>query len=212
MLVLTLVLISAELLRQGRSTWSMVWLAASALIKYSTVPVVGVAMIRESLRRPLWRRGTFMARVGTLVLPLAAVSFLPFWAGPRSLASTFGEPDRGVTNPIWRVPRWIVRHLVSQQHAAFTNPTVIVILAFIVFAAWQVVALRTQRTSLTPESIHDDIAAWAQALVVFLALWPRLHTWYPLVPAGLALAAGPNHRRLYGQVLLLTALSYLAYV
>lgn len=212
MLILTLVLISAELLRRHHSTWGMVWLTASALIKYSTVPVVGVAMIREALRRPLWQRGAFMARVGTLVLPLAAVSFLPFWAGPRSLASTFVEPDRGVTNPIWRVPRWIARHLVSHQYAAFTNPTPIVVLAFIAFAAWQVVALRKQGTRVTPESIHDDLAVWAQTLVVFLLLWPRLHTWYPLVPLGLALAAGPNHRRLYGQVLVLTALSYLAYI
>ena len=98
---------------------------------------------------------------------------------------------------------------MSRQQSSFTNPTTWAVLALVLFAGSQLSVLWTHQTNRVSETIHDDLAAWAQTLVVFLLLWPRLHTWYALVPAGIALAAGPHHRRLYVQVLGLIFLSYL---
>ena len=210
-LILLLVLISAELVLRTRPVWAMVGLAASVLIKYSTMPVVGVAMIRELIRRPGRQRVGFIALVGVVVLALSVAAFLPFWAGFAVLTSTLAEPDRGITNPLWRIVLWGVSS-ISEGRLTLTNPTAVVAIALSLFAGWQLFVIRRERSSLSDTTVHDDLAAWAQTLVVFLLLWPRLHTWYALVPAGLALAAGPANRWIYVQVLALTLLSYLAYV
>ncbi len=210
-MILMLVLISAELLLRARPIWAMAGLAASSLIKYSTMPLVGVAMIHELVRRPGRQRAGFVVVVGAVVLPLSVAAFLPFWAGLAGLTSTFAEPGRGITNPLWRILLWGVS-FTSEGHLTVANPTVVAAAAMTVFAAWQLYTIRRDRSSWTTTTVHDDLAAWAQTLVVFLLLWPRLHTWYALVPAGLALAAGPTNRWIYVQVLALTLLSYLAYM
>ena len=60
-------------------------------------------------------------------------------------------------------------------------------------------------------AIFDELALWATSLAVFLLLWPRIHTWYFVVPLGLALAAGPVYRRVYWGILLVSLLSYASY-
>jgi hypothetical protein len=189
----------------------MVGLTASTLIKYSTVPVVGVSLVRLMFRAPASQRVSFVVRVSALALPLVFGTFFPFWAGRSGLMSTFGEPGRGVTNPLLRIAGWGIAW-ISLGHLSLANPTVAVAMAMALFSIWQARELWRNRTHLAAATPHDDLAAWSQTLMVFLLVWPRIHTWYVLVPAGLALAAGPNHRRLYGQVLVLTLLSYLAYV
>lgn len=211
MLILTLVLLSVLLMLRARRVWSIVGLFTSSLIKYSTAPLVGVALLQELVRRPARQRGYFLIRVGALAIPLGVIVFLPFWAGPRSLTSTLKEPGRGVTNPLWRIVQWTSASVLHGS-SPLNNPMVVTVLAMTIFGVWQLVTFWRQREHWRESLIHDDLAIWAQTLFVFLLVWPRLHTWYVLVPMGLALAAGPQHKRTYVQVLILTALSYLAYV
>ncbi|HEX3722561.1 MAG TPA: hypothetical protein VHV31_07205 [Nitrolancea sp.] len=209
--ILAVVLLGATLIVQSRPVWMMVGLIASTLIKYSTVPVVGVSFVRLMIRTPASQRIKFFGRVAALALPLVFGTFLPFWAGRRGFMSTLDEPGRGVTNPLLRIAGWGLSSL-SRGHLSFTNPTIAVTVALVTFGVWQTCDLWRDRTRIACDSPHDDLAAWSRTLVMFLIVWPRIHTWYALVPLGLALAAGPNQRRLYGQVLVLTFLSYLAYI
>ena len=211
LMILALVLVSATLLIQARPVWAMVGLTASTLIKYSTVPMAGVAFLRVLWRTPRPRRVVFVGRVTVLVLPLVFGTFLPFWAGWTGLMSTFAEPGRGITNPLLRLANWAIAWL-TRGHLSLANPTVAVALTMTLFGSWQARELWRDRTRALAATYHDDLAAWSQTLMMFLLVWPRIHTWYALVPAGLALAAGPTHRRLYGQVLILIFLSYLAYI
>ena len=92
------------------------------------------------------------------------------------------------------------------------TPTVIVVIAALLFAVWQVWEIWRTRHALEAWTIHDELAAWADSLAVFLILWPRIRTWYFLVPFGLSLAAGRAPRRISFWFLIgLTLCSYISY-
>jgi hypothetical protein len=79
------------------------------------------------------------------------------------------------------------------------------------FLGWQ--AWRVWRLAGAGDawSVHDELASWSLTIIVFLLVWPRVHTWYFLVPLGLAIAAGPRHRRLFWTATALSITSYGSY-
>ena len=208
-LILTVVLASAYLLARTRSQLAFVGLTASGLVKYSTVPVLGIAGLRLLLRTPLSKRMGLLLRLGLIAVVLPVVTFAPYWTGFSGLMSTLDEPGRGINNPILVAIRVIIG-VVTGGHVQL-GPGATVGISVALFAAWQLWELWSASRRTETWAIDDEVGAWSLTLAVFLLLWPRIHTWYFLVPLGLSLAAGPARRRVFWGVLLVTLVSYTSY-
>lgn len=208
--ILTFVLAGAWLLTRCRGKLAIGALAISSLIKYSTAPVVAVAAFRMLGREPRNRRLLLFITLSVICVGLAVISFAPYWGGLHSVMSTVEEPDRGLNNPFILALRGVL-WLISGGHI-WLGASLAAIGAAIVFCVWQAaVCWRYWVNSGEPWDISQELASWAATLTVFLALWPRIHTWYFFVPIGVSLAAGPRYRRLFLVILLLSILSYVSY-
>jgi hypothetical protein len=210
-LILAVMLGSAFLLMRARPVLTVIGLTASALIKYSTLPAVGLGGLRLLLRTPVRSRWWLALRLTAATLIVAACAFVPYWVGFASVMSTVNEPGRGVNNLVARGIGGVL-WLVTGGRLSVHTPTVIVAIAALLFAIWQVAEIWRTRHALEAWTIHDELAAWADSLAVFLILWPRIRTWYFLVPLGLSLAAGRTPRRISFWFLIgLTLCSYISY-
>ncbi len=209
-LILSMVLVGAYVVTRAHRHIGFGSLVLSALIKYSTVPLLAVAAL-PALRTTLARkRPEQLIRLGIIAAVLAFAAFAPYWAGGRILLSTAEEPGRGVNNLPAVAFRFAVAGLSGGRlhaSAAFTSAV-----ALVVFAAWGLRSFWRRSPDAIETSTDDMLAAWAETLIVFLLLWPRIHTWYFLVPFGLAVAAGPLHQRLFWGIAVLSVLSYSSYV
>lgn len=208
-LILTGVLGAAYLLSRARSHLAIAGLTVSALVKYSTVPVLGLATLRLLLRTPPSRRLWLALRLALLVGVVAVAAFLPYWAGMQGLMSTLAEPGRGVNNPLLMLLRELV--WLASLGQVWLGTTAMVIVSMVAFGGWQAIWLWRERCCVNDWTLHGELAAWAATLAVFLLLWPRIHTWYFLVPLGIAAAAGPRHRRVFELILVITLISYCSY-
>ncbi len=210
-LILAVMLGSALLLTRSRPVLAVMGLTASALIKYSTLPVVGLGGLRLLLRTPVRARGWMMIRLAAATLAVSVCAFVPYWAGYASVMSTVNEPGRGVNNMVAKGIGGIL-YLLSGGRLSTRTPAIIVGIVALLFGIWQITEIWRSRHSLEAWTIHDELAAWADSLTVFLILWPRIRTWYFLVPLGLSLAAGRAPRRFPFWFLIgLTLYSYISY-
>ncbi|MHB8644639.1 MAG: hypothetical protein ACYDAR_02485 [Thermomicrobiales bacterium] len=210
-LILAVMLGSALLLAHARPIATIAGLTTSALIKYSTLPVVGLAGLRLLLRAPFRARWWLAIRLALATLALTVCALFPYWAGYRSVMSTVNEPGRGVNNLVAKLIGGMLWLLTGGRLSTHT-PAVIVGIVALLFAVWQVREIWLSRLALATWTVHDELAAWADSLAVFLILWPRIRTWYFLVPLGLSLAAGRASRRFSFWFLLgLTIYSYISY-
>lgn len=210
-LILAVMLGSALLLMRSRPVLTAAGLAASSLIKYSTLPAVGLGGLRLLLRTPVRARWWLAARLVAATLIVAVCAFIPYWIGFASVMSTVNEPGRGVNNIVARGIGGLL-WLLSGGRLSVHTPAVIVAIVALLFAIWQVSEIWRSRHVLEAWTIHDELAAWADSLAVFLILWPRIRTWYFLVPLGLSLAAGRAPRRFSLSFLIgLTICSYISY-
>jgi len=208
-LILAVVLASAYLLARTRSQLAFVGLTASGLVKYSTLPVMGIAALRLLLRTPLSKRVGLLLRLGLIAVVLPVVTFAPYWTGLHGLMSTLDEPGRGINNPILVAIRVLIG-VVTAGHVQLGAGGTVGISATL-FGAWQLWELWSASRRTETWGIDDELGAWSLTLAVFLLLWPRIHTWYFLVPLGLSLAAGPARRRVFWGVLVVTLVSYTSY-
>lgn len=210
-LILAVMLGSACLLLRSRPILSIAGLTASALIKYSTLPVVGLGGLRLLLRAPMRGRPWLAVRIGATMLAVAACAFLPYWTGYSSIMSTVNEPGRGLNNFLLRGIGWALS-VVTGGWVSARTPARAVALAAALFGIWQVTTIWRTHWRLEAWTIHDELAAWSESLTVFLLLWPRIHTWYFLVPLGLSLAAGNAARRIsFWALTVFILLSYVSY-
>lgn len=209
--VILALLLASALLLQRRPTAAALGLVASALIKYSTLPLVGVTLARYRQHASWSHRLRALVPAALAGLALVVACYLPFWVGLRGLLSTAEEPGRGINNPLLASLGLLASRLVSSRLA---SPLALSGVGALLFAGWQLWDLHAHRprAASATEPLSDDLAAWSRSLTMFLLCWPRIHTWYFLPPLGLALAAGLRHRRLFGQVLVAALLSYVSYL
>lgn len=205
-LILAFVLVGAWML-QTHQRFGFAWLVASALVKYSTIPMFGASLLRGARRSPGVLRPASIARAIAVGLPLVLATFLPFWRGPATLLSALNEPGRGVNNPVSRLAGWTISQ-VSLGRLHPVSPTVATGIAVALFAVWQVARVARDGKRFVPWTVEDQLATWGEAATVFLVVWPRIHSWYWLLPLGLSLAAGPRHRTLAIWVVITSILAY----
>jgi hypothetical protein len=209
--VLALLLTGAWLLLTGQPTLGTLGLTASALIKYSTLPILGLAGLALLAQAPQARRLGLSLRLGSTVLGLIVLAFAPFWVGIEVLTSTLNEPGRGINNLLIRGLGWFVTEVTGGRIDALA-PASAVGMAVALFLLWLGLVFRRQLRSLGSWTVHDELAAWSRLLLAFLVVWPRIHTWYFLLPLGLALAAGPNRRRCFWAAMVAAMASYTSYL
>jgi hypothetical protein len=102
---------------------------------------------------------------------------------------------------------WGATELFAER-AHIASSAVAVGLASIVFCGWQWAQMIWDERTRRIWTVDDELGSWARTVLVFLLVWPRVHTWYWLLPLGLALAAGPRYRRLTALVLVTSMLGY----
>ncbi len=209
--VLVLLLTGAWFVSNRRPAFGVLCLTASALIKYSTLPIVGLALLTLVAQAARQRRPGLSLRLGGTALGLVSIAFAPFWAGLDVLASTLDEPGRGINNLlILAIGRGVSEATGGRIEAL--APANAVGMAVVLFLLWLLLSFRRQLRSLPSWTVHDQLAAWSQLLLAFLAMWPRIHTWYFLVPIGLALASGPIGRRTFWVATMAAIASYTSYL
>jgi hypothetical protein len=210
-IILAFILGSAYLLMRARPFAAIGGLTASALIKYSTVPLLGVTGLRLLLRTPPRGWPMLLLRAAGTVLLVSVCIFFPFWHGYQSVMSTVDEPGRGLNNPFMHLIARMIQILSGGWLPVLTTGGM-VILASSIFLTWQVTTIWRTRGDLAVWSIHDELGAWAQSLTVFLVVWPRIHSWYFLVPLGLIFAAGTAlRRRTFWFLTVVILISYFSY-
>ena len=217
----------------------MVLVTLSVLVKYVTLPILGLlAMVRLVDRRQ--KRG-FVGVFGSWVLDGVAIlavmfaAFGPFWSGFDTIKQMLLEPGRLYTNPIWFDPYMlldtILPHWVASAWVTITRVVLqlaaIALMGFTVIRfihqMWEIPDHGRLRT-LPPAWTTPLLTGWAIIMAVLALLPVNSHPWYwtwPIAPIAILLcdsARGAEHigrqphvPRWFWGYLLLTALMTLAY-
>ncbi len=183
----------------------LVLVTLSALVKYVTLPLLGLlGLLRLAERR---RERGLLGVAGSWLLDglaIAAVmyaAFAPFWAGFGTLTEMFLEPGRLYTNPIWfdqyLVLQWLFPPSVARVFADVTRMGMQ--LAAIGIIGWMIVRFvrtlwdlgeRSGGGAFHPEWTRPLLVGWAVILTVLALLPVNSHPWYwtwPIVPLAVLL-------------------------
>jgi len=194
----------------GAIRGAIVLVTASSMIKYVTLPLVGIlALIRLTDRRS--KRGTSKVLAQWTIDALAVVAvtvatFLPYWSGPETLAEMLSEPGRIFTHPLWFMPSILLEKVFSPEIAeryeivtrAMLQAALLLAIGMIVYRLVQTLWLvpRSTDTGSTTGSRRPALHTWTRPLLVAwtlcvcaLAFIPaNSHPWYwtwPVVPVAL---------------------------
>ena len=208
--LLTAALLAAHLLAHARAELSILALMLGSLIKYTIAPVMGIAALRLLIRTPPGQRSAAMTRLAASSIAIVVIAMAPYWSGADVLAGPLKQPDNGINNPL---SLGLARGLESLP--AGVGPvgmsTLLVLTAGSVFLVWEAWRLRRSHAAVETWTVEGELASWATSLTALLLVFPRVYTWYFLVPLGLVLVAGPAFRRQFGIILGLSLLSYVTY-
>ena len=197
--------------RRGTTRIGLAILAASAAIKYATLPLLAAAALwrlRRNARRdgldPTLGRWMLDAAVVIGVLVLA---FAPYWIGLRgTVAILRAQERRFFVNPLWLLPRIGIDRWRGEDAAARfaedarrvaqwgTAGVVVLALIWLAWTTWRAHS-STDADPAVPDraALRAQVRAWA-AITVALGLLPvSNHVWYavwPVAPVALAWATG----------------------
>lgn len=178
----------------------LVLITLSALVKYVTLPLLGLLGLMRLVDR---RRGRGLPGLmgswildGIAIGAVVAAAFAPFWAGFGTLTEMFLEPGRLYTNPLWFDPYmlldWLFPHAVARTWADVTR----VALQLIVIAIIGWVVVRFARTMWKlggrntgalreRDQVRPLLVGWAVIMTTLALLPVNSHPWYwtwPIAP------------------------------
>jgi len=219
----------------------VVLLTLSALVKYVTLPLLGLlGLIRlVDRRKPHGLRGVVgsWALDGLAIVAVLGAAFAPFWIGFDTVAQMFLEPGRLYTNPIWFDPYIVLDHVFPDRVARLYRDITRPVLQFVTLGilVWVVIRFGRQMWAAgdSPDTggehhwwTRNLLVSWT-AILATLALLPvNSHPWYwtwPIVPIAVLVtfdasvrsensAAGPAPvSRWFWGYLILTAFMTIAY-
>ncbi len=183
----------------------LVLITLSALVKYVTLPLLGLlGLLRLADRRREPGLGGIV-RAWTLdglaIVAVIVASFAPYWAGFGTLTEMFLEPGRLYTNPLWFNPYLVLEWVFPPGVArAFANVTRIGLqLAAIAVIGWVVVRFAKAMWALgdregpadAGDSIRPLLLGWTVILTTLALLPVNSHPWYwtwPVVPIAVLIA------------------------
>jgi hypothetical protein len=205
MLALVLAGVALTIAGAGRAArGGIVLVTLSALVKYISLPVLGLlALTRLNRRRePGSARRIALGWLldGIAVLAVAVAAFGPYWSGWSILGEMVSEPGRLYTNPIWHIPASIVSAFDADAGATFETVTrlvaqvgavvaIVVVLGRFGVTVWRASEVGTERK--LPGWTRPLLAAWAAIFAVLAFVPVNTHAWYwtwPVVPVALLVA------------------------
>lgn len=96
--------------RRGTTRLGLLLIAASALLKYVTLPLLAFALLWRIADRkhgePYRRILTQWALDGAAILALVIAAYAPYWDGLKMFESFLAQPTRGVSSSIWILPHY----------------------------------------------------------------------------------------------------------
>lgn len=190
---------------------ALVLIAASAAVKYVTLPLLGlVGLVRLAEYRRSGVAGLTRAWLldGLAVAAVWIAAFAPYWVGPRTFAEMVSEPGRNFSNPLWLVPyllsRWTIGKAVDPIFFGGLRVLLVgVTLGLVVWIAYRFGRHMVSRapTRLFPAMVPAVsglpwwtgplLVAWAATLGALAFLPVNTHAWYstwPVVPVALLVA------------------------
>jgi hypothetical protein len=100
---------------RGTTRLGLLLIAASALLKYVTLPLLAFALLWRIADRkhgePYRRIATQWALDGVAILALIVAAYGPYWDGPKMFDSILAQPTRGVSSPFWLLPHQLAQQL-----------------------------------------------------------------------------------------------------
>ncbi len=190
--------------KRGATRSGLLLIAASVLVKYATLPLLGLAVLWRL--RPRERAAGGRLIVGRWLVDgfavglLAILAFAPYWSGRRTLRSLVQqESGRTSINPLWRLVKQAVGVGVASQDATRVGSQFIVVL--LLFAALAGLLRAIGSTDPTKGDIvavdrlllRHHVRAWAIVTAAPAHLLVNSHPWYGIwaaSPVALAWASG----------------------
>lgn len=181
-----------------------VLIALSALVKYVSLPLLGMLALTRLDRRheegATWRLPLAWLLDSIAVLAVAIAAFAPYWTDWSILGEMVSEPGRLYTNPIWHIPASIAHTVDTGAGSTFEDTTrvsaqlVAVVAILVVLVRFGLMVWRSAgqpHRAAVPAWTRALLAAWA-AIFAILAFVPvNTHPWYwtwPVVPVALLTA------------------------
>lgn len=184
----------------------LILVAFSAMIKFVTLPLLGVLAILRLVDRKK-PHGIAVRILGNWVLDgigIVAVvvgGFLPWWAGPRTLAEMAHEPDRLYTHPLWRAIQGSLTLLFGWNHGAkqwtaVSRPmlkygAMLGAIAVVIWLGYQLWTSRQLRSEPNEDPLTDDalpwwtrplLYAWMLEFMLLSYVTVNSHPWYWIWP------------------------------
>lgn len=189
---------------------AIVLLAASAAVKYVTLPLLGLlGLVRLKDYRRLGTAGLLRAWLldGIAVAAVWIAAFAPYWVGPQTLAEMVSEPGRNYSNPVWFFPYLIALWLFGDvvNPIFFGGIRVLLMIATVVVITAIAFWFGRRLLGAKPPDVApiDDVAtrlpwwtgplliAWTAVTATIAFLPANAHAWYwtwPVVPVALLVA------------------------
>ena len=172
--------------KRGTTRIGLLLIALSALLKYVTLPLLIYALLwRVADQRredPHRHRKLFTAWAidGIAIAALIAVTYAPFWVGPKTFSSLLAQPTRGVSSPLWIIPHNLTKIWIGDQAAkSFDNVLGFVTLGFLLplFALTGLWLWRQMWKLHGSDGLADSGPTRDRRLLLMLQAW--------MIPAGL---------------------------
>lgn len=178
----------------------IVLVVLSALIKYTSLPLMGIlGLTRLADRRERGElTGVFRSWIldGIAIGAVLVAAFAPFWVGTRTLREMITEPGRLFSSPLYLYPKVGLEHIgpdwIAHRFESITSTFIQLLVVGVVLATtlrfgkqmWNAGA-RPQTDKGLPVWTRPVLVSWA-VILTSLALIPvNSHPWYwtwPIVP------------------------------
>lgn len=194
----------------GAIRGAVVLVTAAAMIKYVTLPLIGIlALLRLTTRKTAGRMPRLFGHWAIDAIAIVAVTvatFMPYWSGPETLAEMFSEPGRIFTHPLWFMPSILLENVFSQETAeryemvtrAVLQVVLLIVVGIVVYrfgrAMWRLDRENGQghpgdrpRPGLYPWT-RTLLIAWTGITCALAFIPANSHPWYwtwPVVPIAL---------------------------
>ncbi len=189
----------------------LVLITVSALVKYVTLPLLGLLGLLRLLdrRKAQGLRGVFGSWVvdGLAIGAVLFAAFAPYWNGFGTLTEMFREPGRLFTNPLWFDPylvlEWLFPKRVARTYADLTRAALQLVTLGII--GWVVIRFAKTMWEIGDgppgeidqrSSVRPLLVGWTVMLTTLSLLPANSHPWYwtwPIVPIAI-LIAYDDHR------------------
>ncbi|MDQ3540139.1 MAG: hypothetical protein M3440_05575 [Chloroflexota bacterium] len=194
----------------GAIRGAVVLVATSSMIKYVTLPLIGIlAILRLTTRKTAGGMPRLFGHWALDAIAIGAVTvttFAPYWSGPATLAEMFSEPGRLFTHPLWFIPSILLEHLLGSRVALVYEVSMRVALMLVILTVLARLMYRFGRAmwlldSETGQGRPSDgprpnlypwtrplLVAWTGIICALAFIPANSHPWYwtwPVVPIAL---------------------------